>query len=141
MLYRMSYCSISQQPVTLELVHTLLMAARFSNRRDGITGMLLADGSRFMQILEGKRSAVRAAYQRIESDKRHRCVVELMRTESAKERWYPSWSMGYLPIAPSELDDMIDSAVKKLGDVPATHWTRSAQVLKTVMQTQGAEPA
>lgn len=141
MLYRMSYCSISQQPINLQLVHTLLMGARSSNQRDGITGMLLADGNRFMQILEGRRSAVRAAYQRIEADKRHRCLVELMRSESVKERWYPHWTMGYLPISSVELDDMIGSAVKKLEEQPTALWARSAQVLQTVMQSQGADLA
>ncbi len=113
------------------------MASRFTNRRHDITGMLLTDGQRFMQILEGPRTEVRALCKRIEADPRHRCVVELMRSDQAQERWYPSWSLGYLPVSALELDSMVSSAMQKLDTEPTAHWTRSAQVLKSMWSDEG----
>jgi hypothetical protein len=138
MLYRMSYCSLSQQPVTHALVRELLMVSRFNNRRDHISGMLLADGSRFMQVLEGPEAAVRAMYHDIQADPRHRCVVELMREKQATERWYPNWSMGYAELSAHELSHVITAAIARLAGAPTAAWARSAVLLPSLWEADNA---
>ncbi len=133
MLYRMSYCSVSQSPITHGLVRNVLMGSRFNNRRDGITGMLMADDSRFLQVLEGPESAVRALYKRIMSDPRHRCVVELTREAQTAERWYPNWSMGYIPLSAQELDEVVDKALEQVALEKHASWMRGAAVLRMVL--------
>ncbi len=47
----------------------ILAASQRNNARDGLTGLLYADGRRFLQVLEGEASAVAATIARIERDR------------------------------------------------------------------------
>jgi hypothetical protein len=70
----------------------ILRTSRRNNGRDSITGLLYADGVRFMQALEGPQEAVEAAYQRIKEDPRHRAPVILSRRE-VDTREFGDWEM------------------------------------------------
>jgi len=70
----------------------ILRTSRRNNRRDGITGLLYADGVRFMQALEGPIEAVEAAYERIKGDPRHKAPVVLSRRD-VDTREFGNWEM------------------------------------------------
>jgi hypothetical protein len=70
----------------------ILRTSRRNNGRDSITGLLYADGVRFMQALEGPADAVEAAYQRIKADPRHRAPVILSRRD-VDAREFGDWEM------------------------------------------------
>jgi len=71
---------------------SILSTSRRNNARDGITGLLYADGIRFLQALEGPEAAVEAAFERIRHDPRHRAIVVLSRrTVDAPE--FGQWDM------------------------------------------------
>ena len=70
----------------------ILAVSRHNNMRDDITGLLYADGKRFLQVLEGPAEAVETTYARIAADPRHRAVVQLSRrTVAARE--FGQWRM------------------------------------------------
>jgi hypothetical protein len=72
----------------------LLFDARAHNAAQGITGLLLHHGGRFMQVLEGPREAVQGLYRRIAQDARQLDpVVEI--DQAADVRLFPDWSMGF----------------------------------------------
>lgn len=75
-----------------DLTRPILDASRRNNRRDGLTGLLYADGTRFLQVLEGAPASVEAAFERIRPDPRHRAVVVLSRRTIA-EREFGCWDM------------------------------------------------
>ena len=93
------YASIANQDFSPEQLLELLAVSRRNNEKSGITGMLLYKERRFLQVLEGEESAVRATYARIERDPRHRDVVLLI-TGAEQEREFGDWSMAF-----HELDD------------------------------------
>ncbi len=70
----------------------ILSDARYHNGRDGITGALVCRSDIYLQLLEGPRAAVEAAYARIVRDDRH---VEVRRHVSTPvpSRLFPSWAM------------------------------------------------
>lgn len=70
----------------------ILRTSRRNNGRDGITGLLYADGVRFLQALEGPEEAVEAAYARIKTDPRHKAQVVLSRRE-VEAREFGNWEM------------------------------------------------
>ncbi len=72
----------------------MLAKARRNNGRDGITGMLFADGKRFLQAMEGPLEKVEATLARIQSDPRHRAMVVLSRRTIA-EREFGPWEMAH----------------------------------------------
>ncbi|MEW6382571.1 MAG: BLUF domain-containing protein [Pseudomonadota bacterium] len=76
-------------------------AARF-NRNAGVTGVLLFDGERFFQYLEGPEDGVSVAYSRVLSASSHNSVVELQRGRVGQRR-LPFWPMKWLPV---ESDDL-----------------------------------
>lgn len=71
---------------------TILRTSRRNNGRDNITGLLYADGVRFLQALEGPEDAVDGAYQRIKLDPRHKAQVVLSR-RSVETREFGNWQM------------------------------------------------
>lgn len=72
-------------------------AARF-NRLAGVTGVLLHDGERFLQYLEGPPDGLDLAYDRILQAKSHGNVTELARGMVAS-RLFPYWAMRWLPVS------------------------------------------
>lgn len=60
----------ARAPSPAEL-HSLVAAARSRNRSMGITGMLLCDGGRFLQTIEGPPDAVDQVWRSIQRDGRH----------------------------------------------------------------------
>lgn len=73
----------------------ILDVARRNNRRDAITGLLYADGVRFLQALEGPVEAVEAAFARIRADPRHRAIVPLS-CRDIEAREFGEWEMAHL---------------------------------------------
>lgn len=67
-------------------------AARHLNALDGITGLLLFDGTRFMQIVEGGTDAIDNLVERLRRDDRH-SAFEIREEKPIETRAFPDWSM------------------------------------------------
>jgi len=80
-------------PAPHEIEH-LLQRARERNVRAGVTGLLLNDGSRFMQYIEGPPEALLPIYKIVLADPLHHRIRELM-SESIGEREFDGWAMAY----------------------------------------------
>lgn len=61
-MLQIGYFSSATGSQDATVVHGILVAARRANRRDLITGLLVAGGGRYLQVIEGPNSAVRALY-------------------------------------------------------------------------------
>lgn len=72
----------------------ILELSRRNNRVAGITGLLMFNGKRFLQVLEGPSAAVSTTYDRIAADRRHRAPVLLARRQVAV-REFGDWEMGF----------------------------------------------
>lgn len=68
--------------------------ARINNSRLGITGLLLYDGARFMQALEGSLAAVTEVMRGIRRDPRHRSISYVRRGPVAR-RQFGNWAMNF----------------------------------------------
>lgn len=73
-------------------LRNILLVARDNNSRDDITGALICREDMYLQMLEGPRPAVTAAFARILRDDRHVEVVGLW-SGDAQTRLFPQWSM------------------------------------------------
>jgi hypothetical protein len=74
----------------------ILFQARRNNARDGITGALIYREDLFLQLLEGPRDVVSAAFMRILRDDRHVEIVKLW-SGNIETRRFPQWSMRHDP--------------------------------------------
>jgi hypothetical protein len=93
LLVRSLYFS-DASPLRIGDIDAILDTARRTNASLNITGVLVIDRGRFMQVLEGGRDAVGGLLLRIAADPRHR-NMKLADFSEVSERRYHSWSMGY----------------------------------------------
>ncbi len=91
-MYRIIYASRVARPLAAMEVTLLCEVATHRNLADGITGLFLFDGLRFLQALEGERPAVEATMARIARDDRHHEIDYVQRIAVAA-REFPRWSM------------------------------------------------
>jgi len=91
---QLTYISSRHPSMERSEVERILVSARLHNRRNGLTGLLLFNGHRFLQHIEGPADAVDETLERIRADTRHRAIVLLGRTE-AEFRAFSSWSMAF----------------------------------------------
>ena len=81
-------------------IDRILDTSRQRNGTAGITGALLFNEDRFVQVLEGGKAAVTDTFERILLDPRHQ-EVELLFDSSTAQRRLPEWSMAFVGDAPA----------------------------------------
>jgi len=91
-MLQLTYISTATAAVGETEVNAILKASRRNNAAAGVTGLLLYDGRRFLQALEGEVAQVHAVYERIKADPRHRAVV-LLSSRDVEARAFGEWSM------------------------------------------------
>jgi hypothetical protein len=75
-------------------VGSIASRARGATPERGITGLLVFDGQRFCQHLEGPREAVDALMQQIEDDPRH-IDIRVVYAAPLRVRRYTGFGMGW----------------------------------------------
>lgn len=104
-MFYLVYVSSAVRPFSRSDLEDLLATSRENNARAGITGMLLYKDGNFMQVLEGEEGAVRALYDKIGKDPRHRGEITL-REGFAQGRQFPGWTMGFRDLQSREVRDI-----------------------------------
>ena len=112
-MYRLLYISTARAPITAEMLETILRASRRNNAAAGITGLLVAGGTRFLQVLEGDRAAVQATYARICADPRHFATV-VLEEAPITARTFPQWAMGSVAAGAAQADMPTGEAIAQL---------------------------
>jgi hypothetical protein len=132
-LQQLTYISSRHPQMSDSEIDRILSSARLHNKRNGITGLLMFNGHRFLQHLEGPAEAVEETYQRISADPRHRGVVLLSRVE-AQFRAFSSWSMAFeridsaLPERRNSLVAQVQALVEKADPKIANHFIGYAKL-------------
>lgn len=91
-LRRLVYRSRAHDGLGMEALLALLVNARERNATSGITGLLVHEQGRFLQVIEGPPEAIEGLWQAIQRDRRHR-DVELLGDRVCQSRWFGDWSM------------------------------------------------
>jgi hypothetical protein len=118
-MFQLIYISTARPGVDQHEVSRILAKARGRNLADRITGLLVFDGVRFLQALEGDHELVEACYARIRKDERHRAPVTLSERDIEK-REFGDWTMAWTRVDKIEgnlpLGEMVDSLVRQVTD-------------------------
>ena len=88
-------------------IEDILSVARARNESLGITGALMFNEGRFIQILEGREVDVKAVFESIRRDPRHSDVDILSIVPWGKRR-FESWSMAFVGTSESARDYYAD---------------------------------
>lgn len=95
----MRYCNIafiskSRYPLSDTELDDIIVSARTSNQKLGVTGVLLYHHNTFFEFFEGNVDSVNAVYARIKSSRKHHHIIEVARGTS-KTPYFEQWSMGF----------------------------------------------
>ena len=91
-MQQIAYISLASRAPTLSMVAEILSVSQINNERDGLTGTLLIDGGRFLQVLEGEKVKTERLLARLQQDDRHR-AVSVLYSEHIGQRSFPEWTM------------------------------------------------
>lgn len=106
-LFHLVYISSAKPGFGRAQLRTLLERSRAKNASLGVTGLLLHQGGKLLQVLEGPELVVRSLYETIQADTRHSgCTV--LREEEIPARQYPQWAMAFRDLDMSDLPAFTD---------------------------------
>ncbi|MBC7598559.1 MAG: BLUF domain-containing protein [Polaromonas sp.] len=101
-LHEVLYVSTLAPGAPLQVVAQITAKARQANEAADITGLLIFDGMRFCQQIEGPRREVLALIQRILQDKRH-IHVEIRRHGPLEARRFKRSALGYAEVEDADV--------------------------------------
>ncbi|MDB4408584.1 BLUF domain-containing protein [Akkermansiaceae bacterium] len=91
-IFRLTYLSHPVKPFTdADFDDIESKSVQANNARD-VTGLLIVNGDRILQIIEGREDAVRDLYAKIEADDRH-TITKVVSEIEGEERFLLTWSM------------------------------------------------
>lgn len=102
------YCSQVVPGLSPGQNETLVAQSAAHNKIAGVTGILLFDGARFLQYIEGPEDGVALTYSRILGSSSHCEVVELARASGGARR-FPYWALRLIRVAEPDLRIAISS--------------------------------
>jgi hypothetical protein len=117
-MHQLTYISTAREELAQTDINAILAASRRNNSNANITGLLVYDGVRFLQALEGDQAAIEAAFQRIKADPRHRAAVMLSLGKTAS-REFGLWDMACERVSAGRgktIAEMVDALVVNLPD-------------------------
>lgn len=88
------YSSVPSKNLSPQDIDSLLLESRENNTKNSITGVLLFNQTRFLQIIEGTSEDIHSLFNKIEVDPRHK-NVELLHEQPIQKRTFQNWKMGY----------------------------------------------
>jgi hypothetical protein len=91
-LKTLTYTSRARLDLTDTDLSDIHQTARHLNALDGVTGLLLFDGARFLQIIEGAEAAIDNLVERLRMDRRH-SAFEVRDERFVGQRSFEGWSM------------------------------------------------
>ncbi len=88
------YVSVADAAIDRGAVQAIIAHSTRRNAADDITGVMLFNGTNFLQLIEGDDAVIDACFARIKRDPRHNGVV-VMRDAAIAQREFPGWSMRF----------------------------------------------
>ena len=125
-MYRLIYKSRAKQKINWDFVKELIKKSEENNQDVGITGVLLATHTHFLQVLEGGFDEINKLFMHIVRDPRHD-QVQLIAFDCVESRLFGGWAMhavGIFDFNHELIDDLIDQYGEEEGGVcfPTEDW-------------------
>lgn len=93
MLKRIKYISSFSKEMSANEIQVLAASAAIKNAENDITGVLMAKGGLFFQIIEGPEENIDSLFTSILKDPRHEKIITLGIQVGDLRRLFPDWSM------------------------------------------------
>jgi hypothetical protein len=96
-LTSVTYTSLARPDLQTPDLEDILHMARERNTLDRITGLLVFNGTHFLQVIEGAENAIDGLIERLRKDPRH-TGFEIRDQRKIEARSFPDWSMELLRV-------------------------------------------
>ena len=116
-LLSLTYTSLARLDLDVSDLENIHRAALQLNALDGITGLLVFNGTHFLQIIEGAPDAIEDLVQRLRRDPRH-SGFEIRDRHEVEARSFPDWSMELVRVNASYFKARDTIAGRLPGTVP-----------------------
>ena len=91
-LTSVTYTSLARLDLEASDLEDIHRTAREQNALDGVTGLLVFNGTHFLQIIEGAEEAIAELVAKLRRDPRH-TGFEIRDQRKVETRSFPDWSM------------------------------------------------
>lgn len=105
-------------------VADIVKTARNFNKTQGITGILVFDGQRFCQYIEGPQPALQQLIDNIAKDPRHTAFTPLHQACCEPQRRFGNWAMAYV---------LVDDEDEPLQMLEGIHGPTAIEKLQTLI--------
>ena len=99
-LISLTYTSLARLDLEATELESIHRTALQLNALEGITGLLVFNGTHFLQIIEGAQSAIGDLVERLRRDPRH-SGFEIRDQHQVEARSFPDWSMELVRVSAS----------------------------------------
>jgi hypothetical protein len=99
-LKSLTYTSRAGLDLTADDLEAIHRTAREVNALEGITGLLIFNGTHFLQVIEGDDRAINDLVERLRRDARH-SAFEIRDERQVEARSFPDWSMELVRVSAS----------------------------------------
>ena len=96
----LTYTSLARLDLAADDLEAIHRTARNANALDGITGLLIFNGTHFLQIIEGQPQAIDELVEKLRRDPRH-SGLEIRDERMVEARSFPDWSMELVRVSAS----------------------------------------
>ena len=133
-LTSVTYTSLARldlQERDLEDIHRI---AREQNALDGVTGLLVFNGTHFLQIIEGSEKAIEDLIERLRRDPRH-SGFEIRDRRKVEARSFPDWSMELVRVKASYFearDTIADRIPESVPEAIRARLFRMTELISTI---------
>ena len=91
-LTSVTYTSLARHDLRSSDLEDIHRSARERNARDDVTGLMVFNGTHFLQIVEGSEAAIGALVERVRKDPRH-TGFEIRDRQKVAARGFPGWPL------------------------------------------------
>jgi hypothetical protein len=126
-----SLARLDLQETDLEDIHR---SSREQNALDGITGLLVFNGTHFLQIIEGSEQAIEDLLERLRKDSRH-TGFEIRDRRKVEARSFPDWSMEMVRVKASYFearDTISDRIPESVPEAIQARLFRMTELISTI---------
>jgi len=134
------YFSTATVLQTEQLVADVLQSSRRSNEQKQVTGLLIAGGNRYLQVIEGQADALKMTMERILSDWRH-TRIDVLVDRKVTRRAFTDWSMAFCSDPELGGYASFGAMVSILSDTVEPHLRAQVELLATTFTSTPLRPA
>jgi hypothetical protein len=133
-LTSLTYTSLARLDLQSSDLEDIHRTARELNALDGVTGLLVFNGTHFLQIIEGAHHAISDLVERLRRDPRH-TGLEIRDERKIRSRSFPDWSMELVRVKASYFqarETIVDRLPETVPEVIKLRLLRMTELISTM---------